>query len=455
MFDSFLAQVLTVSLIFFCCCRMFFTRHSKIDFLCILAPVSFVIAVLNFFIWGAEFPNVVLLCFSFITLILNVRSLLRFAAHLFVDHYSLPFVLFNLIYLLFAVFVFIMLVIYHPVKYSAQKYGVNVEKSMLCGSIESGFELKTDIFKGGRETGTLYKYSPVEESESRFEYKPSFVFVGSAMAPVVNYEPYFIMLAQRGYEVYAADIFPSDEKLMEGAGNYRIFRKQALTKYYFNDKDLYMEISKKEIPYIIGAYKSVSKIVLGLKGENEKLYFITDGIGIEDIYQVVAEYPENVLGFFSMNMINEYKSQGFGFVDMTHIYTASRLGLERDSSFFIPRYIAKKTAEDAEKFLPLKPAVEVPAEPVESEAEEPEPEAKPAVPAAARNTPAPKPSVSKPAPAVAPAPAPAPVTVPETKPVETPEKPVQPAVNTPAPAAPVSTEPTLVPAEDLNPPAVN
>ncbi len=348
---------------------MFFTRHSKIDFLCLLAPVAVAVALLNFYIWGAEWPNVVLLCFSVINLILNVRSLLRFGAHLFVDHYSLTFVLFNTAFILISIFIFIMLIIYHPVKYSAQKYGVAVEKVMLCGSMESGFEVKEEIFKGGKETGTLYEYILIEETESKFEYKPVFIFVGSAMAPVVNYEPYFIMLAQRGYTVCAADFFPDDEILFEDIKNSRIFRKQAIIKNYFKNNDLYKEISAKEVPYIVEQYKALSKIVLEREGEAAKLYYITDGLGVDEIYGVVSEFADNALGYFSMNMIGEYKSQGFGFVDMTHIYNAERLGLERDSSFFIPRYVAKKTAEDAEKFLPLKPVVEIPEEIAEESAE--------------------------------------------------------------------------------------
>ncbi len=358
MFDCFLAHLLVVCLILTAAFRMFFVSRSKIDFLVCLAPLAFLIEAANFFIWGADIFIVVMLVFSFINILFNLRSLIRMSAHLLVDEYSVAFVVVNILTILFSFAYIIMLLIYRPVAYNPRNYNVKIENTVISGTLEEGLKVKDNIFTGGSRAGVLKKYSPIEEKESRFEYEPVFIFAGTAMGPVSYYEPYLMMLCQRGYTVYAADLYPEDDTSEPGLSGMRIFKKQAITKKYFEDKEAYDEYRRKEIEILLKEYREITEIVLGLEGMEKKVYYISDGIENDLIYSVVCDFPDNCLGYFPMDSITEYKTSGFGFVDMTHMVTAKKKGLKRDNSFFIPRYLAKKTAVDVEQFLPLKPAAE-------------------------------------------------------------------------------------------------
>lgn len=337
---------------------MFFAGHSKIDFLVCLAPVALLIEAANFFIWGADIFVVVMMAFALFNTLTNLRSLIRWHSDLLVDDYSIAFVAANILNIVFAVLYVVMLFVYRPVAYNLRNYNVQVENTVVSGTLEEGLKVKNSLFSGGSRAGVIKKYSPVVKEESKFEYEPVFIFVSTAMGPTAYYEPYLMMLSQRGYTVYSADLFPKDDRTLEGWRNLRLFKKQVVTRNYFDDRETYKEYRQKEIEVLLKEYREVTEIVLGLEGADRKIYYISDGIENDLIYSVVCDFPDNGIGYFPLDSIKEYKSSGFGFVDMTNLRTAKKLGLERDNSFFIPRYVAKKTASDVEQFLPLKPVVE-------------------------------------------------------------------------------------------------
>ncbi len=365
MFDFFLAQMLVVMMLLASLLRVFFISHSKIDFLAFLSPVALLISLVIFYIWGAEFSTIILLCISAFVTFTNIRSLIRLNSRLFVDHYNLPFIGGTVIQIVLCIIFIFFSVKYHPVRYSAAECGAGVSRQMLSGSIKDGFALKDELFNGGMQSGTLYRYYPLEKKRSEFKYEPVFLFVSSSTGPVVNYEPYFLMIAQRGYTVYAADFFDSEDGVLEGFRNNRIFKKQYMTKVYFSDQEEYTKLRRKELENLVTEYRELAEIVLNLEGADAKLYFVTDGIGYDEIQKIFENTAENTTGFFSLNTINEYKTPGFGFIEMNDIYHARKFGLDRDTMFFIPRYAAGKTIESAEKLLPRKSELTVEVEKLE------------------------------------------------------------------------------------------
>ena len=78
------------------------------------------------------------------------------------------------------------------------------------------------------------------------------------------------------------------------------------------------------------------------------LYFVFDSLEFDSICQITETAGIQTAGFFSLNTIQEYKTPKFGFIEQTNIPLAKKYGFSRDSSLFIPRYLANKTAEQIE-----------------------------------------------------------------------------------------------------------
>ena len=150
-------------------------------------------------------------------------------------------------------------------------------------------------------------------------------------------------MAQKGYTIIASDFYAYNSKYEYKITNSKLFRRFFALRNYFK--------SKKENEALVSTttiknYKATAKIALELFGEERKLFFITDNISFDDIKSITEAWPVNTLNFFSLNKISEYKSSGFGFVEQTDILVAKKLGLSKDSTFFIPRYVALKSDEE-------------------------------------------------------------------------------------------------------------
>src|SRR5574344_1786619 len=140
MFDSFLAELLAASMLIFSCARIFFLKNAKIDSAAVVAPAAFIVCLLAFFVWGAELPIILVVVLSTLILFTNLRAMLRLAAHLYIEHYSIVFTVFTIIELLLSCFLLILLLVFHPVNYSAKKLSVVRTREQLTGSAANGYE---------------------------------------------------------------------------------------------------------------------------------------------------------------------------------------------------------------------------------------------------------------------------------------------------------------------------
>ena len=106
-------------------------------------------------------------------------------------------------------------------------------------------------------------------------------------------------------------------------------------------------------------YNALSRLALAQYGSETKLFFIVDGISIDLLNELTAQFPENAMGFFAINRVAEYQTSGYGFLEQTDPLAAYFFNLKRDSSFFIPRYVAGKTTESIEQTKKLAAPVEI------------------------------------------------------------------------------------------------
>lgn len=359
MFDAFLSQMLIVFLLFIVCVRFFFTQNLTIDSCAVLAPVAFFISLANIFLWNLTIPNIYLAVLSFIVFATNFRAILRLFSRVFVDRYSIAFSIFSILELILIVFSAVILILNRPVKIEPRNFDSKKTVYRLNGSISHGFEplLSGDFFY--KSTGTLKIYEPLTNfSENKVlelpvstqeltqkKQKPIIVFCGSETAETQDYEPYLLFLSKKGFTVLATDFYSHDCLYLPGIFNSRIFRKFM----FLNDKNNFQknETLATKLNHT-NSYKALTKLAQKLYGKDFPLYFVFDSLDFNSICQVTENAGIQTAGFFSLNTIQEYKTPKFGFIEQTNIPLAKKYGLSRDSSLFIPRYLANKTAEQIE-----------------------------------------------------------------------------------------------------------
>lgn len=391
MFDLFLAQVLILILLFSSGIRVLFIKNPRVDAFAVIPVFAFLISLLLIPIWGITVQNLVIIVLSALFFLTNVRALFRVSSNLIVDNYTLAFIIANFIELLLLIATIAFVVLSAPVRCKLKDFGTQKEKVYLTGTLAAGIR-KGDFFEGDAFSGILYIYKPLQEisatekpaassaegtaagaasavsttvadtasasgtasaasianapSIANTSERPIIVFAGTSVGTVEQYEPYILFLSKNGFTVCAADLYTRDMHIYEGASNRRFARRIRTLYNYVQDKTEFEATKKKELLLSRQKYERLTELVLDLFGESQTVYYITDGVSFDTINAVIEAFPKNAVGFYSLNRIPEYKTQGFGFIQQTDILLAKYFSMKRDSSLFIPRYVANKTKDD-------------------------------------------------------------------------------------------------------------
>ena len=378
MFDSFLAQILVLFLLYISAARIFFLREPRVDVAAVVCPFAFLISLSSFFIWGFSFQNLLLTLLSFLFLLTNFRALIRVISDLLIDHYSLPFLIATLIEILMLIAVTAVVVLFSPVRCIPKDFSVQRDERDLTGNFSNGFFFDDEIAEKvrGKVSGKVYIYTPTEKIEwissedSIFnkpaektepetatqksadfasENAPIILFVGTPYASVANYEPYLIMLSQKGLTVIAADFFSSDMSIFSDFRNSPLLRRTELLRMKFDEEENFKKIQGEIDEFTKRGYEALSRIALvnfrKEDGTKRKIYYVTDGLDTDAIFSFSDKFADNVAGVFQLESVEEYKTSKFGFPEQTDIFLAKSFGLKRDSEFFIPRYLAFKTVQ--------------------------------------------------------------------------------------------------------------
>ena len=485
MFDSFLAELLILGMCCLVCLRFFFTKSARVDALTIMAPLSFCFALLAVYNWGAEVHLVAALLVSLLVFLTNVPALFRLSARLYVDHYSVVFVVGSALELVMAVALIIVAVILRPVRYRPTDFGVMRTVESLTGTLASGYHSRSTLFEKSRITGVLYTYEPeppheetlteqrakanaarkaalaaaaetateaaerdaavidddtaTEDSDTaiddntdataqsstmtvstiadsasqtsapspvaavtdvtsasagdatpefadatnaadnavpaskldaplavddslaaRAAANPVILFMPkSAAANVVQYEPYCIMLAQKGYRVLTAEFRTGVPPLYGNGADLRIFRRAYGVLLSLFAKERFAALQAAEDELAARSYGALTTLALAKYGDDTQLFYAVDAIDIELLDSLTALHPQNVVGFFSIDRVDEFKTSGYGFIEQTDPLLALAFDLARDDTFFIPRYVANRTVRAVQDTLMLLQPVEI------------------------------------------------------------------------------------------------
>lgn len=348
MFDVFLAEMLILLLILITTLRIFFTKKARIDSPAVLAPVALLLSALLFFMWGADIIILPLCALAFVTFFINIRSLLRLSARLYTDHYNVRFIIPAMMIALVAVCMVAVVVVFRPVRVLPADFGATRTRTLLTGDGAGGYR-PWDIRSDRPDiTGVLYEYAPAdlpdEAEPTDAEPKPVILFVPKCAASVVQYEPYFLLLAQKGFRVVSVDYDGAERRIFDNPVlDSRFFRRLYSLYLRAFDEAAFQAALAADTTYALQGYAALARFVLKHYGADTALFFALENISLDDAQILIDQFAENELGMFWLNRIAEYKTPNFGFIEQTDPLTAYFLGVERDSSFFIPRYVAGKT----------------------------------------------------------------------------------------------------------------
>ncbi|MCR5725051.1 MAG: hypothetical protein K6G80_08205 [Treponema sp.] len=365
MYDFFLAQLLILGTNCIGALRFLFTKKARIDPLSLLAPLALIMALLALHIWGAEPSIIITLIITILVFFTNVRALFRLSAQLYVDHYSILFITFSVLEIIASLLTACLLTIYRPVKYKPADFSVTKTAQYLTGTLASGCHIRTRLLEPTKITGTLYTYRPEDsaetpaESASHAAARPIVLLMPKPTATAVHYEPYCMLLAQKGYTVMCADFYAGAASLYNSHADNKLLRRPYSVYLSLLHGDRFANLQDSQIQYNLRCYAALAKLALEEYGNEAPLFFAIDAIGIDQLNSLVAQFEQNVIGFFALNRIQEYRTSGYGFVEQSDPFTAAFLKAERDPSFFIPRYVAGKTDEAIQDTLKLLNPVEV------------------------------------------------------------------------------------------------
>lgn len=367
MYNCFLSQLLVLILLLISGGRIFFLKNPRVDCFAVFAPIAFIVSILNFFLFDVSFSNLAIFLISLFCFFTNFRAVFRLRSHLIVDHYGNAFLISTVIELILILISLAFLIFLRPVKMVPQEFNAKKTEYFLTGKTSESIRIKSDFYdsflKNQKTTGNLFVYEPELESDDKinpeiYSQNPILIFSGNASGLAQNYEPYFLLLAQKGFTVLAADFYTNDTKIFEPNLKKGFLKNHADSKFlrYFYaqilkifDEDEFNQLKKEEVKNAPAKYNALSKIAGGLFGMERKIFYLVDGIDFDTIFSVV-EQNKNASAFYSLNRIDEYKTSGFGFIEQTDpLFATAEFDLKRDSSLFIPRYAANKTIENIVK----------------------------------------------------------------------------------------------------------
>lgn len=318
--------------------RVFLNKSVKHDSLVILAPMAIILAVVNCFAYGISLFEMQLVLLSIVVFLLNIPSFIRNRNKLFIDYYSIPMKIScgiaSFLILLSLVFCFIN----REVTIDIKKSNISERSIAYEGSFRNGF-MEPEIFSQRTAFFHEYKSNLIIDSS-----KNVVVFVSDKRGDSAAYKPYLQLLAANGYTVCTFDFYTDDCNWNYQSKSYKTTRSYHLTNESLNKPDVF---SKNLDGYKYNVYvecNGMLPLLQEIYGKDCKYFFISDGFSSESVRRLVAENPELSTGSFYLDSIPEYKTTGYGCVEMTNPLVAKKLGEKRDKHGFITKYLVLKTS---------------------------------------------------------------------------------------------------------------
>ena len=189
---------------------------------------------------------------------------------------------------------------------------------------------------------------PSEEND-----KPVILFSADKRSDVSRYRPYLVMLAKRGFKIYAVTLFDPTISYFNSFFNFPVLRRSTLifcSLYYPEDYEL---LRQRFLPAIEKEYELLRKIAVERNGNNCKMILIGDSMHSQALPNLMQTgFYE---GSFMLSEIDRYSTKGYGCVNITAPFLAFLLKEKRNASMELPAYMALCTEEAIQRITEKKP----------------------------------------------------------------------------------------------------
>lgn len=343
---KFVGEILILILLLITNGRIFFLRKVKQDRIVVIAPICFILSILQFFAWGIDIFIVAIFLLALLVLLSNFHALFRYSEKLYVDHYSPLMYTWSIFTTLIGTAILAGTVYFMPVEIQNNKLEIEETKYTFNGSFRSGFEIsrfalspKLTVHKYEKGADTSHPYADeIEEKDTNEQQtKNIIIFFPDKTGDTYHYKPFLQHLAQKGYTVYSGDFFSSDCRWMHNLADSKALRRNvmALEKLASNQK--FMQQREFYSYNISLECKEMFRIVSELEKSNDvNIYLFGDEMSttaLEDFYNSNKNKNPDLKGYFLINSFASYETPGFGCIKQTDPLIANLLGISRDYTF--------------------------------------------------------------------------------------------------------------------------
>ena len=336
---KFYGELLVFVLLLITNLRVFFVSHVRRDPLVMLAPFTFVVAILQIAAWGIDIFTTLGLLIALFVLLSNFHALFRYIEYLYVDHYSPLMKTWAVFTILITLVAIAGIIFFKPVEIRNIDLGVKETKTFYKGSFRSGFENAGPF---NSKNLTIYKFEPDEEAGTEKTISDDLVilFMPDKRGDTEHYRPYLQRLAAKGAVVYSADFFSEDCKWLHSVADAKILRRLVMVTHSYLNNQWFM--SQRE--YYTYNCSMEYEVLLGTLPP-AKFFLVTDVMADTAASDLYKKNPEMIAGTFALDSVSDYKTAGYGFVEQTDPVLAMALGLSTNRSSALPELTAEKTLD--------------------------------------------------------------------------------------------------------------
>ena len=345
---KFYGELLVFVLLFITNLRVFFVHHVRRDPLVVLAPFTFIVAILQILAWGIDIFTVLGLLIALFVLLSNFHAIFRYMERLYVDHYSGLMKVWAVFTIMISAIALAGTIYFAPIEQNSRSMGVAEKITHYKGSFRTGFE---EAGPFDTKTMTLYEFSPDESQKLKDSETPAedenliILLTPDKRGDTEHYKPYLQELAARGVTICSADFFADDGQWLHSFADIKILRRLVMViqsrvnlKAFEAQREYYSYNVSQEYDVLIPMLRE-------RYGADKKILLISDFMADIAADDFMKKNPELVAGVLKLSSINTYKSVGYGCIEQTDPLLALSMGLSRDLSRATPKMLADKTEE--------------------------------------------------------------------------------------------------------------
>lgn len=343
---KFYGELLVFVLLFITNLRVFFVHHVRRDPLVVLAPFTFIVAILQILAWGIDVFTVLGLLIALFVLLSNFHALFRYVERLYIDHYSGLMKVWAVFTIMISAIALAGTIYFAPIEQNSRSMGVAEKITHYKGSFRTGFE---EAGPFDSKTMSLYEFSPdtsktSEEPETHAESEGLIILLTpDKRGDTEHYKPYLQELASRGLTICSADFFADDGQWLHSFADKKILRRLVMViQSRMNLKAF--EAQREYYSYNVSQeYEVLIPMLRERYGADKKILLISDFMADIAADDFMKKNPDLVAGVLKLSSINMYKSAGYGCIEQTDPLLALTMGLSRDMSRVTPKLLADET----------------------------------------------------------------------------------------------------------------